>query len=114
MVTLNYLKDGKRIHLNDHSANNQKKIYLFSSIHYTKNGVNYPALKDQGTFTVTGDGGVKISSRSIVADGVYKVEFDMVPNDGKIINFTYTIGGVEYLKSISYGELKEDPNLLLQ
>lgn len=113
VVTLNYLKDGNRIHLNDHSANNQKEIYLFSSIHYTKNGVNYPALKDQGTFTVTGDGGVDISSWSIVADGVYKVELAKVPNDGKKIKFTYTIGGVSYVLEIAYSALKTNPNIVL-
>lgn len=115
VVTLNYLKDGNRIHLNYHAGGNNTDvdISMFSTIHYTKNGVNYPLLKDQGLFTVTANPQSDIKSYTIVADGVYKLELNTMQNENKQIVFEYTIDGVVYRLSIAYGALKANPNLVL-
>ena len=115
VVTLNYLKDGNRIHLNYHAGgnNNDVDINMFSSIHYTMNGENYPVLKDQGLFTVSANPQSDIESYAIVADGLYKLELNTVQNQNKQFVFEYTIDGVVYSLSISYGDLKANPNLVL-
>lgn len=116
VVTLNYLKDGNRIHLNNYTVgnNNDENIFMFSTIHYRNNGVDYPALKDQGTFTVSTNPQYNIKSYSIVADGVYKLEFNTVQNPKKKITFSYTIDGVTYsLEDYLYGTLVANPNIVL-
>lgn len=115
VVTLNYLKDGNRIHLNYYSGGNSNDvdINVFSTIHYTKNGVNYPVLKDQGTFTVSASPQSDVESYAIMADGIYKLELNTVQNQNKQFVFEYLIDGVYYRLSISYGDLKENPNLVL-
>ena len=115
VVTLNYLKDGNRIHLNYHAGGNNTDvdINVFSSIHYTMNGENYPVLKDQGLFTVSAKPLSDIESYAIVADGIYKLELNTVQNQNKKFEFKYEINGVVYSLSILYGDLKANPNLVL-
>ena len=86
---------------------------MFSSIHYTMNGENYPVLKDQGLFTVSANPLSDIESYAIVADGIYKLELNTVQNQNKKFVFEYTIDGVVYRLSILYGDLKANPNLVL-
>ena len=88
-------------------------INVFSTIHYTKNGVNYPVLKDQGTLTVSASPQSDVESWAIVADGIYKLELNTVQNQNKQFVFEYLIDGVVYRLSISYGNLKANPNLVL-
>jgi hypothetical protein len=114
VVSLNYLKEGKRIHLNNLTTNPANSdVYFFGTISYRKDGLNYPILKDEGSFTIQISNPNDLNSASIVEDGLYKMELYQIQNDNYKINFLYVIDGQNYRLEIRYGDLKANPNIIL-
>ncbi|MDD3728695.1 MAG: hypothetical protein PHN40_10190, partial [Dysgonamonadaceae bacterium] len=114
-VTLNYLKEGKRIHLNDLTTNPQNNdVYFFGTIHYQKDGVKYVVEKGKGELTIDINPSDNLKSIIIVEDGLYKLEFNRVQSDQKKFSFIYKLDGKTYQLEVRYEELKANPNIVVK